>query len=63
MHSKAHLLTSACGEGKTAFTEGDQRRRGPSIGSVVKNLPVNAGDPGLIPGEGRSTGEENGCPL
>ena len=30
---------------------------------TVKNLPANAGDPGLIPGLGRSTGEENGSPL
>ena len=33
---------------------------------VVKNLPANAGDvrdTGLIPGSGRSTGEENGNPL
>ena len=26
-------------------------------GSVVKNLPANAGDMGLIPGSGRSPGE------
>ena len=32
-------------------------------GSVVKNLPVNAGDAGLIPGLGRSPGEGNGNPL
>ena len=35
-------------------------------GSVVKNLPVNAGDTGnsgLIPGSGRSPGEANGNPL
>ena len=31
--------------------------------SVVKNLPANAGDPGLIPGLGRSPGEGNGDPL
>ena len=29
-------------------------------GSVLKNLPANAGDVGLIPGLGRSPGEENG---
>ena len=29
---------------------------------TVKNLPANAGDPGLIPGLGRS-GEENGSLL
>ena len=29
-------------------------------GSVIKNLLANAGDAGLIPGSGRSSGEENG---
>ena len=29
-------------------------------GSVVKNLPANEGDVGLIPGSGRSPGEGNG---
>ena len=35
-------------------------------GSVVKNLPTNAGyagDMGSLPGLGRSPGEENGTPL
>ena len=32
-------------------------------GSVVMNLPANAGDAGLIPGSGRSPGEGNGSPL
>ena len=32
-------------------------------GSVVKNLPPNAGDPGSIPGLGRSPGEGNDNPL
>ena len=32
-------------------------------GSVVKNPPASAGDAGLIPGSGRSFGEENGNPL
>ena len=32
-------------------------------GWAVKNLPVNAGDLGLIPGSGRSPGEENDNPL
>jgi len=30
---------------------------------VVKNLPANAGDTGLIPESGRSSGEGNGNPL
>ena len=32
-------------------------------GSVVKNSPANAGDKGLIPELGQSTGEGNGNPL
>ena len=32
-------------------------------GSVVKNLPANAGDTGSIPGLGGSPGEGNGNPL
>ena len=32
-------------------------------GSVVKNLPANAGDEGLIPGSGRAPGKGNGNPL
>ena len=32
-------------------------------GSVVKNLPANAGDLGSIPGSGRSSGEGNDNPL
>ena len=32
-------------------------------GSVVKNLPANAGDAGSIPGSGRSSGGGHGNPL
>ena len=32
-------------------------------GAVPKNTPANAGDPGLIPGLGRSPGGGNGNPL
>ena len=31
--------------------------------SVVKKPPANAGDPSLIPGLGRSSGEKNGNSL
>ena len=34
-----------------------------SGGTVVKNLPANAWDAGLIPASGRSPGEGNGTPL
>ena len=30
---------------------------------MVKNLPANAGDAGLIPDPGRSLGDRNGNPL
>ena len=33
------------------------------LASVVKNLPDNAGDTGLIPRSSRSPGEGNGTPL
>ena len=33
------------------------------VALTVKNLPTTVGDPGSIPGEGRSPGEENGNPL
>ena len=32
-------------------------------GSAVKNPHANAGDPGLIPGSGRSPGERKGNPF
>ena len=37
--------------------------KGFSGGSVVKYLPANSGDTGLIPGSGRSPGGGNGNPL
>ena len=33
------------------------------VAQMVKNLPCNVGDPGLIPESGRSLGEGNGNPL
>ena len=33
------------------------------VGSAIKNLPANAGDPGSVPGLRRSPGEGNGYPL
>ena len=40
-----------------------RRKAGFRRGSVVKNLPANAGDMGSIPGLGRSLGVENGMGL
>ena len=37
---------------------------GASLGGLaVKNLPANTGDPGSIPGSGRSSGKGNGNPF
>ena len=33
------------------------------LGSMVKNLPANSGNAGLIPGSGRTPGEGNDNPL
>ena len=33
------------------------------VAQMVKNLPANAGDPGSIPGPGRSPGEGNRYPF
>ena len=44
-------------------TEQLHAKEGFPSGSLVKNLPTNAGDVGLIPGSGRSPGERNGHPL
>ena len=41
----------------------DSAVNGTPGGSVVKNLPANAGEAGSIPGPGRSPGEGNGNPL
>ena len=38
-------------------------RYGFPSGAVLKNLPVNTGDTGSIPGSGRSPGKGNGNPL
>ena len=40
-----------------------RRKEGFPGGSVVKNLPANAGDMGSFPGLGRSLGVENGMEL
>ena len=40
-----------------------KRNKGFPGGSVVKNLPANAGDTALIPESGRSHGEGNGNPF
>ena len=40
-----------------------QNRRASLVAQMVKASACNAGDPGLIPGSGRSPGEGNGNPL
>ena len=47
---------------KPDWRGGEIKQKFPA-GSVVKNPPANAGDMGLIPVSGRSSGEGNGNPL
>ena len=46
--------------GTRSFFAWLKRNKGFPGGSVVKNLPANAGDTALIPESGRSHGEGNG---
>ena len=48
---------------KSYFNQSHKVHLGFPSGSVVKNLPANAGDAGSIPGLGISSGEGNGNPL
>ena len=48
---------------KIRFGTRHLRTVGSSGGSMVRNPPANAGDPGLISGSGRSPGEGNGSPF
>ena len=48
---------------KGSLLQGNRNGMGFAGGSVVKNLPANAGGLGSIPGSGRSPGEGNGNPL
>ena len=53
LHLSFHVQYMAGGVGVGGFP----------CGSVVKNLPANAGDTGLISGPGRSSREGDGIPL
>ena len=52
--SSAHVLKESGHRVQTVSSPG---------GSDGKEPPANAGDPGSIPGSGRSSREGNGCPL
>ena len=55
---------SLCIHGHVDFKDYVYIFRGFPGGTVLKNLPAgDAGDLGLIPGWGRTTGGENGSPL
>ena len=60
-----HVHPSSPGRSRIGATylHVDGREKGFLDGSVVKNLPANAGDQGSIPGSGRSPGGRNGNPL
>ena len=69
--AKVRFLTDSDHTGYRIGSSGQRRalwqtpeyRLGFRGGSVVKNLPANAGNMCLIPGSGRSPGEGNGYPL
>ena len=63
-HSRAHVISTASGT-DVAQTRSDLTldTLGFPHGSVSKEATCNAGDPGSIPGSGRSPGEGNGNPL
>ena len=55
-----------CTESETTEATKQQQQkilRASLVSQMVKNTPVNAGDSGLIPGSGGSSGEGNGNPL
>ena len=60
---KLYVLGRKTKEVKFCFYHNTSKVHGFPGGSVVKNLPANAGDMGLIPGLGRSPGGGNGNPL
>ena len=50
-------------QSRTRLKRQQQQQQDFPGGSAVKNPPANTGDVGLIPGSGRSPGEENGNTL
>ena len=50
-------------EGLSSYITGEDDSRDFPGGSDGKDSACNAGDPGSIPGSGRSSGEGNGNPL
>ena len=68
--NSSYYLTMSCVTAKTSFVNCIVTRSyncffklGFPGGTVVKNLPANAGDAGSIPESGRSPEEGNGNPL
>ena len=57
-----YLLEEEAGKARRSFRQ-QYKSNGFPGGSDGKASVCNAGDPGLIPGSGRSTGEGNGYPL
>ena len=63
MYSQMHVQTHRLTYKHTRIHLPTLTYRASHMVQMVKNLPFNAGDTGLIPGSGRSPGEENGNPL
>ena len=62
-HSNSLLTLAAERTSLYGYATFCQKKCGSSGGSVVKNPPADAGDSGLIPNLGRSSGEEDDNPL
>ena len=58
-----HLFLPWCWTSNGTYPFSLTQKKGSLGGSVVKNLPANAGDAGSIPGLGRFFGEGHGKPL
>ena len=57
--ARAHGVTKELGATK-GLTHRQGQLQASQVALVVKNLPVNAGDTGSIPGSGRSPGKQDG---
>ena len=60
--ARAHGVTKELGATK-GLTHRQGQLQASQVALVVKNLPVNAGDTGSIPGSGRSPGGGHGNPF
>ena len=63
LHWLTHTASVVCRLGGVVFIRQDKNLQTRLTAQREENPPANAGDPGSIPGPGRSPGEGNGNPL